>query len=307
MSLEQVPPLAAPLRFFLTAPLFALLAGGAIAWLGPAALASRWTSAAVALTHLLTLGFITMVACGAVLQMLPVLSGVSAPHPRLVAGVVHPLLSLGTIAFAAGLLLAPWLLMLGAVSVTIALATFVAVFGFAFRRLHFAANATVRAMGLAIAALGVAIILGLLRALAYARGVPASPVLTTVHLGWGLFGWVGLLIVGVAYQVVPMFQVTPEYPLVLRRWLPIGLWVTLVVWSATLALGAARPARFFAVLLAAGAGCAIPSSPIGTSACSARSQRARYAWRRTLLPAGLPGGTRTCSSVCSYSWAPCSR
>jgi hypothetical protein len=34
-----------------------------------------------------------------------------------------------------------------------------------------------------------------------------------------LLGWAGILAIGVAYQVVPMFQLTPSYPAVLTRWL----------------------------------------------------------------------------------------
>jgi hypothetical protein len=32
------------------------------------------------------------------------------------------------------------------------------------------------------------------------------------HVSFGLLGWVLLLVIGVAYQVVPMFQLTPPYP-----------------------------------------------------------------------------------------------
>jgi hypothetical protein len=39
-----------------------------------------------------------------------------------------------------------------------------------------------------------------------------------LHLAWGLLGWAGILIMGVGYQVVPMFHVTPAYPRVLTAW-----------------------------------------------------------------------------------------
>lgn len=41
LSFDQAPPLAAPLRFFLTAPLFAILAGLLLLWSGPDLFASR--------------------------------------------------------------------------------------------------------------------------------------------------------------------------------------------------------------------------------------------------------------------------
>ena len=39
--------------------------------------------------------------------------------------------------------------------------------------------------------------------------------LTASHISMGLGGWVMLLVAGVSYQVVPMFQLTPNYP----KWL----------------------------------------------------------------------------------------
>ena len=104
LSLEQAPPFSVPLRFFLTAPLFGVLAAALLGWAGPQALASRWTDAALALSHLLALGVLSMVMCGALLQMLPVLVGVRVASPRLLAGACHGLLVTGTLALAAGFL-----------------------------------------------------------------------------------------------------------------------------------------------------------------------------------------------------------
>jgi hypothetical protein len=43
-----------------------------------------------------------------------------------------------------------------------------------------------------------------------------------------LLGWAGILISGVAYQVVPMFQLTPPYPAKLTRWLASMLFVLIL-------------------------------------------------------------------------------
>ena len=59
----------------LTAPLFLLAAGAVLIWSGPEALTWRGSPAALAATHFVTLGFMTMVMAGAMLQMLPVLGG----------------------------------------------------------------------------------------------------------------------------------------------------------------------------------------------------------------------------------------
>ena len=75
LAFENAPPLTAPLRFFLTAPLFGLLAGLLIAVEGADIFASRWMPGALAATHLMTVGFMLQVMLGALIQILPVVAG----------------------------------------------------------------------------------------------------------------------------------------------------------------------------------------------------------------------------------------
>ena len=70
LSFEQAPPISVPFRFFLTAPLFGVAAGLLLIWFGADALASRWNAPTLALTHLLTVGFMLEAMCGALLQIL---------------------------------------------------------------------------------------------------------------------------------------------------------------------------------------------------------------------------------------------
>ena len=90
LSFDQAPPFAAPFRFFLTAPFFALFAGVLLAVLGPEAFSSRWTPGALALTHLLAIGFLLQVMLGAMIQILPVVAGANLFHPLVVARVSAP-------------------------------------------------------------------------------------------------------------------------------------------------------------------------------------------------------------------------
>src|SRR5690606_38013053 len=98
LSFTRSPPLSVPLRFFLNAPLFALLAAVLLLWAGPEALQSRWTPYTLALTHLLTLGVLGSAMAGAMMQILPVATGIHVLKPRLTAVVVHALLTAGTVA-----------------------------------------------------------------------------------------------------------------------------------------------------------------------------------------------------------------
>lgn len=242
LSFDQTPPVSVPLRFFLTAPAFAIIASFLLIWYGPQALESRWAPLTLALTHLLVLGFLATAMIGAVVQILPVVAGVHLPRAQLTAGIVHFFLVVGTAALAGAFLLAQPLLFtlailfLGCAFLWLLVASVVGLWRVS------GASATLWAIRLALIALLVTVILGatLASAFAWTLGLPLVE-LTNVHARWGLLGWVGLLVVGVAYQVVPMFQVTPLYPPYLTRWLAPVLFFLLLVWSVVDALTRQQP------------------------------------------------------------------
>lgn len=251
LSFEQAPPFSLPLQFFLSAPLF-LLAAALLVVMDPASLASRWTPQALALTHALTLGFLAMAMLGALMQMLPVVAGSPLPRPRAVAWLVQGPLALGTLALMTGFL--------STESIAFGIAIVLLVIGFAVflaaaavSLVRATSNVTVWGMRLAVLSLGLTFILGLALALMRA-GVwipPARAAALAAHLAFGLLGWVLLLVVGVAFQVVPMFQITPPYPPLLGRWLTPGLFVLLLIHAAAPALPS-RVATLVEAGLAAG-------------------------------------------------------
>lgn len=232
LSFEQTPALSVPLRFLLTAPLFGILAALLMLWQGPAMLASRWLPATLAVTHLLTLGFLSMTMVGALLQILQVVVGIEIRKPQLTARFVH-------VTLAAGATLLP-LAFLTSESVLFKLAILCLASGFLWLLLVCGvglvrvaqATATVTAIRLSLLGLLIAVALGLAAASAFAWPL-ALPVIeiTHVHAAWGLLAWVGLLTIGVAYQVVPMFQVTPIYPAIMTRWLAWTVAIVLATWS----------------------------------------------------------------------------
>lgn len=250
LSFEQAPPMSVPFRFFLAAPWFGVLAGLLLAWDGPQALASRWTPEALGLTHLLVAGFMLQAMTGALFQFIPVATGGNIWRPRLVAWIVHPLLVLAVVLLVAAFLGAGsyWFLA-AAHGAALGGAVVVAVTGWAMATTP-ARGATVNALRLAI--LGLAATLGLGFALAYGLGRGRSwPLIeiANVHAAWGLGGWGLMLLAGVSYYVVPMFQLTPAYSPRLSRFLPLALVGVLLVWS--MQLSGAAPA-WQHVTLAAG-------------------------------------------------------
>jgi hypothetical protein len=258
LSLDQAPPISAPLRFFLTAPLFAILAAMLLAWNGPAIFTSRWNAPLLATTHLITLGFLGLVVFGALLQMLPVIAGTPTRHPKRVAAITHGLVTPGTLLLAAGLAFSNALFIKTAMLFLAAGLAYFTVIVMSNLNRALPGNITVITMRFAVLALGITAVLGLILASNHAWGwwlVLRMPV-TNLHLTWGLIGWLGTLVTGVAFQVVPMFQLTPQYPESLREWLAILLFCLLALWSGSLIVNGGSPnaTGFTANILLVGGG-----------------------------------------------------
>ncbi len=239
LSFEQAPPISVPYRFFLTAPLFGAAAGLVLAWLGPAALESRWAPGALAMTHLIVVDFMLQAMCGALLQFVAVVAGANIWRPRLVAAVVHPLITAGAIFLVAAFLLGqPPLFLLAALVFALGLGLFLTVMAIALLRTP-ARGMSIYVLRVAVLGLLVTVVLGV--TLAGTLGLqeiwqPAWPLLAliNVHLAWGLGGWALMLVIGVSYLVVPMFQLTPAYPVWLTRLVPAGLFLAVCLWSLQL-------------------------------------------------------------------------
>ncbi len=238
LSLDQSPPLAAPLRFFLTAPCFGALAGLLVLVAGPEVFASRWMPASLAATHLLTLGFMLSCMLGALIQVLPVVAGANLAQPLRVARLVHVLLSLGSVLLALAFLTHKTLLFSAAgLALLLGIGYFL---GAAGRALLGIASTSPTISGLKLAWLGllVTVVLGLALAGSLAGLWPLPwPGVTDLHAGWGLAGWSGILLAAMAYVVVPMFQLTPGYPARESRYGPpvvfalLGLWTVIIAFS----------------------------------------------------------------------------
>ena len=252
LSLDQSPPLSVPLRFFLTAPLFLAAAGLLLMVEGDGALTMRWSPAALALTHLITLGTLAMVMCGALMQFLPVAIGSAVPWPRFSATAVHLPLTAGALLLPLGLYLGDVrLVLVGGVLAGLALALFMALGAVALARAK-AAYSSVGAVRLALVALAMTTALGLHLAAGHGGLAPLARHLTDSHFAWGVGGWIGLLVVGVAYQVVPLFQITPDYPKPLQRWLAPLLFIALLILVAGILIPAVAPLRWIGSALLGG-------------------------------------------------------
>ena len=272
LSLDQAPPLAIPMSFFLTAPLALCAAGGVVAAAGTTPLASRYAPAAAAAVHLGTLGYLVMVMFGALYQMLPVVAGAPVPGVRLAHG-VHALLVAGaaTLVFA---LTTGRPFALAAALLVAAFAGFLVPAAIAAARARVQLD-TVPGMRLVLPALVLVLGLGVEMSLARAglHAVPHLPHRLLAHVGLGLVAWVGGLIVAVSWQVVPMFYLTDPFPRWVRRASLVLLGsTTLGVLAATLA-GGALP--WIAAALLPGALAVWALHPVVTLALIVRRRRRR--------------------------------
>ena len=234
-ALSPAPGL--PLRFLLAAPWFGVLAALLLFAAGAPAFASRWSTPALGATHLITLGYLGMAMGGSMLQLIPVVTGIALPFSRAAAAVAWHGLALGALLLAGALALTiTWLFIPAALLLASAFAILIAVLG---RALAKAASAAampmVRGMRLAIAGLAATVALGVILACALG-GALAAPVLmlANLHAAWGLLGWVTMLVIGVAFQVIPMFQASRIYPALVTRWAPWILFVLLAAASAAI-------------------------------------------------------------------------
>jgi hypothetical protein len=230
LHFDRMPALWVPLRAFLIAPFLGAAGGLVLALGGDAVFASRWTTSLLAGTHLITLGFITLAMMGAIVQVLPVVTGVPVPGSSWIAPLSQLSVAGGVVAMAWGLSagLVPLervgtILLGGGIGLFIPVALVAA---WKTRR-----NPTGRAMGLAVLSLVAVAGLGVFLLAGHAGWVALRRDLTDIHAAWALGGWVGLLVMGVSFQVVPLFQVTPPYPRIIQDYLPSVGFLALVAWT----------------------------------------------------------------------------
>ncbi len=188
----------------------------------------------LAITHLLTVGFIGMVIVGALQQLFPVLVGVRLSHPVFFSRLIYGGLVMGVLSLCGGFLMVqPKVIGFGGAILGLSFLCLLVRLGSAVFKSKAIANVT-KGMKLALVGMLLTIALGLYLAAAYTSSdIPLHRFMTELHFQWGILGWAGMLIITVSYQVVPMFQVTPKYPQKMITWLGPSIFVSLIMITAT--------------------------------------------------------------------------
>ena len=210
LSLDQAPPYKAPIKFFLIAPIFAIIAGFFLLF---STSYEMHNPNIIATIHLVTIGFIIMTIVGALQQMLPVIAGAIIPKANRVSNITFVLLTLGLVAFTVGFILYEKLyFFLAAIMLLLGLLYFTSI---ALKQLFKVSNKSYIVAGIIISLLFfiISFLLGihLLIANATSNISALHYDFALVHYNYIFFGFVFILIVAITIQVVPMFWVASSY------------------------------------------------------------------------------------------------
>lgn len=211
LSLDQAPPISVVLRFFLSVPVFGIFLS-LLMILYPTQILTPNHPFSLAAIHLLFLGVITMSMIGALFQMQSVLGGRPIPSPSGNAFLIHLLLSIGIFSLA-GAFITQFSPLYTVAAIFLGSALVYTVFLISPLLLKGGGHSTLRGMTVALFSLFIAVLLGIDMADAYAQMSPSifHTIFREAHYSFALVGWIGALIIAVAFQVVEMFYVTTPY------------------------------------------------------------------------------------------------
>jgi len=238
MSFSALPAIDLPFRFFLTAPIFVIACALLILLSGEDLWLSRWQPGMLALTHGFTLGFVTMVMMGALLQLLPVIGGVGIAKSRTVVLVCHSALVIGTFCLMANFIW-PKTILTVITLMLLALGLGIYIIAIALVLLKkLSQGDSIVGFRFSIIALFLVVLLGVLM---LSLSLPISIDLSTLsskfsgkaitnsHAVLGLVGWGSLMVISVSFQVIPMFHVAPSFSKIITGYLPKGLFALLLL------------------------------------------------------------------------------
>jgi len=230
--MEQAPPISAPMRFFATAPLFGILAGILLLFGNSEILTNRYSMDVIVAVHLITIGLFSFIMLGALTQMLPVLAGAVIFRVEKIVLFSHAALSFGLLSMVFGLLreqtLFVWLatFLLGGGFLLIVTSMLLAI-----RRVeHF--TASIKGMLVSLSFAFLIVLMGIYLLFGYASHEITSLhyAVANIHSAWAVFGFGGILIIGVAFQVLPMFYVAPRFKQFCKRRVVYLITFGLVIW-----------------------------------------------------------------------------
>ena len=200
-----------PLRFLATAALAYVLAAFGVVALAPELAGHYYHARLLALTHVVTLGWITVSIMGASYQLIPIVLGQAVWSERMARGQFW-ILAVGIAGMVAHFAMGTW--------PGLALAALLLVIGIALHLVNMTMTLrgvrrwtfTARTVVLGYAGLALTALFGLTLAVNHLRPFLPGAFFSTLHahIHLALLGWVAPLVFGVTARVYPMFLLAPE-------------------------------------------------------------------------------------------------
>ena len=230
LSLDQAPPYNIPLRFYITGSLYLVLFGIVVLFFG-LHVNSRHDYEAIAITHILTLGFFSHIMIGSMFQMIPVMLGLAYEDVVKRSNIIYILLNVGIIAFVLGFFLVKIpLIHIGGSALALGI-LFFGVISLQTVLKSVEKDFLVKNFLSAFGSLFVGAVFGFLAVLGQS-GVVDAVMYGDIHMTLMLFGWIFLLINAVSYKIIPMFFVANEFPSFLKNYLYLSMIVSLVLFTS---------------------------------------------------------------------------
>ena len=245
-------PLSVPLSFLLTGAGAAALFGLLLPVVLPEAMLAPSFPQVLAVVHIVTLGWLTMIIIGASLQLTPVITAA----PLRVTRFLHwqyPVYGGGVALLVCGFWwMIPWLIATGGSLVVLAVAQYTAILSASLARAP-ARPLTIRFLSASLIALCLVVSLGLTMAF----NVPFGFLGTTfqqillIHLVLGIVGWLSNTLIGVSYTLGRMFALVHGHRDTLGHWIFLLLNASIAILAAGIVAG-----WFLLVVLGGGGLCA---------------------------------------------------
>jgi len=231
LSLDQAPPITVVFKFFFVGTLFGIMAGMSL-FFYQTKIFDPSTLAALSFTHLLTLGVMLNFMFAALFQMLPVIAGIKLSSPTQKSKLLLYPMTLGILI----LILAfnnpsvAWLYTLAALFIGFAL--FIGITPMITNLLKLSHHtSSSKGMTVALFSLLFVVVFALYLLLSLSGILEGTYYMNikTAHYSFALFAWVALLIISISFQVIEMFYVTPAYPTLVSKYLPLTLFILLLL------------------------------------------------------------------------------
>ena len=216
LSLDQAPPYETPLFYYMIGVFYLILFSLSLLIYGQTT-EDRFYYESIAITHILTLGFFTHIMFGSLFQMVPVIIGESYKNVEPRAKMILISLNIGIVSFVSFFLFDIKIFMHIAMLFLVTTIIYFSIYSFLTIYKTVDKNQTVKTFLTALVFLAIGASFGLFSLLVHGAYIEDKK-FGDIHFTFMIFGWIFLLLSGVAYKVIPMFYVAKEYPIFVKNY-----------------------------------------------------------------------------------------